>query len=391
MDDRHFDDLSRRVGELTDPTLPRRGLLCLLGGATLAGALGILGENGIAAQNGASSEKKSCKKEGKKCNKKKCRKKGKKCCCNNLKCQNNRCGGKSSKCGTKVKLNRRWGEFGSGDGEFRTPWGVAVDKNGDVYVADTNNSRIQVFTAGGSFIRKWGSQGNGSSQFQEPRGIGVNVASGSKLRVLVTDLAMNNIDRRFRSFNPSGGNVDELGRSGLNSPFGVAIDSNNNNVWVVDSSSTGKVFLFDRNGDFITSWTPSGSGELSSPQGIGVFKDNDNRTYVYVSSTGNNRVYRFEYTGNSSNGLKFIKSAGSGGSGSNNFNSPAGLAVDKCGNVWVADRINNRIQQLDKTLNFKSSFTSSFNRPTDVAISPNGKSLYVADSQNDRIQRFDLS
>jgi tripartite motif-containing protein 71 len=389
VDDRHFDDLSRRVGELTEPSLPRRGLLRLLGGAALAGAFGLANDGEDATARRPRKRKKNkdknkgCKKDGKKC-------KRNKDCCNNLKCKNDRCGGKSSKCGTKAKLNKRWGEFGSGDGEFRTPWGVAVDKDGDVYVADTNNSRIQVFTASGSFIRKWGTQGNGSSQFQEPHGIGVNVASGSKLRVNVADLQMSNIDRRLRSFNPSGGNVEELGRSGLNNPFGVAIDKSNN-VWVVDSSSTGKVYLFDRNGDFVTSWTPSGSGQLSSPQGIGVYKDSDDRTYVYVSSTGNNRVYRFEYTGNGSNGLKFIKSAGSSGSGSNNFSSPAGLTVDSCGNVWVADRINNRIQQLDKTLNFKSSFTSSFNRPTDVAISPNGKSLYVADSQNDRIQRFDLS
>lgn len=395
MHNRQFDDLTRRVGGLTVPALSRRGLLRLLGGAALIGAFGDAsaarqtngerkrkGKDKNNDKKGKGKDNKRCKEDGKKC------KQSKDCC--DSKCEDNRCGGSSGKCNTKVKLNTRWGEFGSGDGKFRTPWGVAVDKNGDVYVADTGNSRIQVFSAGGSFIRKWGNQGSGSSQFQEPHGLGVNLESGSKLRVTIADLAMNNIDRRLRRFGTSGGNVEELGRNGLNNPYGVAIDASNN-IWVVDSSSTGKVYLFDRGGDFVTSWTPSGNGELSSPQGIAVFEDKDDRTYVYISSTGNNRVHRYEYTGDGSKGLKFIKAAGSGGGGSNNFSGPAGLAVDKCGNLYVADRINNRIQQLDKNLNFKSRITSSFDRPTDVAISPNGKSLYVADSQNDRIQRFDLT
>jgi DNA-binding beta-propeller fold protein YncE len=389
VDDRQFDDLTRRVGGLSEAALARRGLLRFLGGAALIGAFG----SSATAQD-AADERKNKKGKGNGKNDKRCKKDGQKCkqsqdCCDS-KCEDNRCGGSNDKCGTKVTLNTRWGEFGSGDGKFRTPWGVAADKNGDVYVADTSNSRIQVFSAGGSFIRKWGNQGNGSNKFQEPRGIGVNIESGSKLRVYIADPLQSDRDLRFRSFGTSGGNVEELGESGLNSPYGVAVDASNN-FWVVDSSSTGKVFLFDRSGDFVTSWTPSGIGELSSPQGIAVFEDKDDRTYVYISSTGNNRVHRYEYTGNGSNGLKFLESAGSGGSGSTNFSSPAGLAVDKCGNVWVADRINNRIQQLDKSLNFKSRITSSFDRPTDVAISPNGKSLYVADSQNDRIQRFDLS
>ena len=121
-----------------------------------------------------------------------------------------------------------------------------------------------------------------------------------------------------------------------------------------------------------------------------VYDDRDRSTFVYVSDRSNNRVLKYEFTGTSSSGLEFITSAGSQGGGSNSFNGPMGLAVDSCGNVWVADRVNNRIQQLDRDLNFRSRFTSSFDRPTGVAVSPNGKFLYVADSANDQIQKFDL-
>ncbi|MEA3218158.1 MAG: hypothetical protein QOJ19_4314 [Acidimicrobiia bacterium] len=48
-----------------------------------------------------------------------------------------------------------WGEPGSGPGQFRLPHGIAVDRNGRVYVADRENSRIQIFTSEGSFIDEW--------------------------------------------------------------------------------------------------------------------------------------------------------------------------------------------------------------------------------------------
>lgn len=383
MEDRHFDALSRRLAALTEPRLPRRGLLRLLGGTGLAAAIGLPDLADARRKNKKNKKKnKKCKQDGKKC------KKSKDCC--DSKCQNKRCGGSSGRCGTRVSFNTAWGTFGSGDGQFRDPLGVATDKNGDVYVTDTGNSRIQVFDQNGGFIRRFGSQGNGVDRFQEPRGIGVNQESNnnSSLRAFITDPAQSNISHRLRKFRTSGEDLESLGQSGLGDPRGVAIDANNN-VWVVDGSS-GRIFLFDRSGNLRTDWTPSGGGSLSSPEGIAVYEDRDRATFVYVSDRANNRVLKYEFTGTSSSGLEFITSAGSQGGGSNSFNGPMGLAVDGCGNVWVADRVNNRIQQLDKDLNFKSRFTSSFDRPTGVAVSPNGNFLYVADSANDQIQKFDL-
>src|SRR2546425_7485623 len=48
-----------------------------------------------------------------------------------------------------------WGSLGSGDGQFNTPWGVAVDQVGNVYVADTDNHRVQKFTATGGHLATW--------------------------------------------------------------------------------------------------------------------------------------------------------------------------------------------------------------------------------------------
>jgi tripartite motif-containing protein 71 len=51
----------------------------------------------------------------------------------------------------------KWGSCGSGNGEFMWPKGVAVDASGNVYVADSENHRIQKFDSSGNFLAKWGS------------------------------------------------------------------------------------------------------------------------------------------------------------------------------------------------------------------------------------------
>jgi tripartite motif-containing protein 71 len=151
------------------------------------------------------------------------------------------------------------------------------------------------------------------------------------------------------------------------------------------------VFLFDAAGSFRASFTPGGSGALINPEGIGVFEDDNGETIVFVADTGNNRIVKFRHDNNNSDGLRFIDAAGSGGSGSDRFNQPAGMTVDSCGNVWVADRLNNRIQRLDQDLTFRNGFSSGFNRPNDITLDDNQGSLYVVDTGNDRIQKFNLN
>lgn len=50
----------------------------------------------------------------------------------------------------------KWGSFGTGDGLFQSPFGVAADGAGNVYVVDRGNNRIQKFTSTGAFLTKWG-------------------------------------------------------------------------------------------------------------------------------------------------------------------------------------------------------------------------------------------
>src|SRR5438034_4541603 len=63
-------------------------------------------------------------------------------------------------------------------GQFRSPWGIAVDGSGDVYVSDTGNQPVQKFDREGNFITQWGGFCNGDGQFNFPYGIAVDARGG---------------------------------------------------------------------------------------------------------------------------------------------------------------------------------------------------------------------
>ena len=67
--------------------------------------------------------------------------------------------------GSGYKQVGAWGKTGTGNSQFSGTGGIAVDAHGNVYVADRDNNRVQVFSASGSFLRKWGSIGTGDGQF----------------------------------------------------------------------------------------------------------------------------------------------------------------------------------------------------------------------------------
>jgi hypothetical protein len=107
---------------------------------------------------------------------------------------------------------RQWGSSGAGNGLFYYPSGVAVQANGDVVVADSNNNRVQVFTPSGTYVGQWGTLGVGNGQFEYPYGIATD-GSGN---IFVVD----SYNERIQKFlyqntitvtNPNGGNNWLLG------------------------------------------------------------------------------------------------------------------------------------------------------------------------------------
>lgn len=226
----------------------------------------------------------------------------------------------------------KWGTLGSGDGQFDFPFGIDVDSDGNVYVAERNNNRVQKFSNDGEFLTKWGVFGSGDGQFNFP----VAVAVGPNGYVYVGDA----FNHRIQRFTAGGGFLSVWGSLGtgdgqFNFPIGIAVDQSGN-VYVGDSGNN-RVQKFTSSGIFVTKWGSEGTGEgeFNSPRGIGI----DTFDHVYVSDFGNSRIQQFTTDGT------FVTAWGVFGAGEGEFNRPEDVDADPAGNVFVADSGNNRIQK----------------------------------------------
>jgi DNA-binding beta-propeller fold protein YncE len=281
---------------------------------------------------------------------------------------------------TGYQFVTQWGSYGTGSGQFNSPFGIAVDASKNVYVADTSNNRIQKFDSSGNFITTWGSSGAGNGQFEGPRAVAV-YASGN---VYVLD----NGNNRIQKFDSSGNFITTWGSSGtgngqFESPIGIAVNASGN-VYVADYGNN-RIQKFDSSGNFVTTWGSSGTGngQFWSPSGVVV----DASGNVYVVDSFNQRIQKFSSSG------AFITMWGSSGSGVGQFFDPYGVAVDASGNVYVADQGNDRIQKFSSSGAFITMWgfygigNGQFFDPCGVAVDVTGN-VYVADTENARIQVF---
>ncbi len=213
-----------------------------------------------------------------------------------------------------------YGSGGIGDGQFNLPSGIATDAAGLVYVADTNNNRIQKLSATGVFITKWGSPGTGNGQFNLPAAIAVD-PSGN---VFVVD----QVNRRIQKFTSTGVYLLQWGSLGsgigqFNFPTGIAIDQNG--IVYVAEGGNSRVQKFTVDGTYLGQWPmPLGA----TPDDIAV----DAAGNVYVPTGNGGHVFRL-----TSNGLlldTFNLGAGT---------VPAAIGIDPAGSVYIADGSNARV------------------------------------------------
>ncbi len=284
--------------------------------------------------------------------------------------------------GTADGINGSWGEA---HGRFETPSGLAVLPNGAVLVGDTKNHRVQQFRSDGAV--EWAapdyvpnSSGNLNDRFKDPKGV---AADGIDL--FVADSG----NHRIMRIQSNGTYSNKWGAKGtgdgfFESPSDVAAGmvSGSRRVFVADAGNS-RIQVFDTDGVFVGKWGRLGSqtGELNKPQAVAL----DSAGNVYVADTGNHRVQKFTAGG------AHVATWGRFGSAPGSFDSPAGVCVDSAGNVYIADTGNHRIQKLSPAGAVLAVFGSrgteagQFDGPAAVDIGASGL-LYVADTGNHRIQ-----
>ena len=226
---------------------------------------------------------------------------------------------------------RSFGTHGSGQGQFKDPFGVAVDGEGNILVLDKNH-HIQKFTAEGQFLAAVGTKGSGPLQFMCPTDIAFNTSNNKVYLMDYGNYRVQGLNSDL-TFSSTFGNKGS-GKGQFCSPFGIACDSTGK-VYVADTGNH-RIQVFTAEGKFLRMYgrRGEGRGELDKPTYIAV----DTSGMVYVSENGSHRVSVFTSEG------QFVTSFGREGEGPGEFKGPRGLAVDNNGVVYVCDRDNNCVQ-----------------------------------------------
>jgi uncharacterized protein (TIGR03437 family) len=302
-------------------------------------------------------------------------------------------------------------------------WGVAVDSAGNVYAADTGNhqvvkaSRTGILTvAAGNGIDTF--SGDGGSAISASLNVPTSVAVDRAGNIYIADWH----NHRVRKVTPDGvimtlagngsatfsGDGGPATRASLNDPRGVAVDGGNN-VYIADAAnqrirmvnSSGVITTVAGNGvyGFAGDGGPATRASLAYPLGVAVGPSGE----LYIADSGNHRVRAIDATGGIStlagNGTQGF--SGDGGPAPNAaLNQPNGVAVDAVGAVYIADSFNHRLRKVtgDKTIvtvagNGIGGFagdngpavSAALNRPFGVAVDASGR-LYIADELNQRIR-----
>ena len=207
-----------------------------------------------------------------------------------------------------------FGGYGEGHGQFIWPMACALDKDVNVYVTDEYLDRITIFNKDGDYVSHWGTHGSGDGELDRPAGI-----------IIRDDIVyvVDSRNHRVQRFTLDGQHISQFGSHGsgngqFDTPWGICLDKD------------GNIFVADWRNDRIQSFTADGQWLASFGQ---------------PGSGGDASIAREH------GGIRAIpRPVGF-------FNRPTSVAVDKDGDIYVADWLNNRVQVLTPEGRFITEFT----------------------------------
>jgi len=218
------------------------------------------------------------------------------------------------------------GEKGSKLGQLSSPADLAVYKD-KLYVLEQGNNRISCFDFDLNFIKSLGSRGKGGGQFSSPTGLAID-PFGS---IYVADTQ----NKRVQIINPQGIFYSAIdGKTLFKDLADVAVDPMRN-IYALDKVNN-KVFKFSPEGKLIFSFGSlgNGAGQFKNPAAIAV----DKKGYIYVADTGNFRIQVFDKEG------VFFAQVGIRGKGPAQFEGLCSLSIDEQNRLLTADEKNKEVQ-----------------------------------------------
>lgn len=256
------------------------------------------------------------------------------------------------------------------------PTDVAIGKQQQIYIVDSGNHRVQVFSPDGAYKFSFGSKGSGRDQLNSP--VGITTARDG--RVLVADRGNN----RIQIYDENGVfllSIPTIAGKTTLTPVDVAVDSSEKKIIVSASGPHHRLMVFNNKGKLIGFWGKPGNnqGEFRYPASVTVSRSNE----TYIVDVFNTRVQVFDSKG------EFLVSVGSWGVTPGHLFRPKGVTIENDKQILVSDSYLGVIQIFNSDTRFHAVLGANgeiarFDTPAGMAVDKHDR-LYVAEIMANRV------
>jgi len=283
------------------------------------------------------------------------------------------------------------GSYGTGNDNYKYPSGIAISPDGSyLVITDSNNHRLKKIRCSDLYyVADLGSLGTGNNNFSSPEGCCI---TPDGLHVFVTDSKNNRIKKHLFStlaYVSSAGSYGS-GQGQYNNPRGIAISPNGIHLYVADSENHRIVKLLASDMSYVSSTGSygTGNGQFDTPTGIIVSPDGK---FLIVIDRKNDRIQKLD-----AGTLTYISKIGTVGSGDDQFYVPMFGAFADNDTILITDTNNHRVKKhqllseyadlvYDDEYGSNGSGEEELDTPAGIAISQDRTKIAIADTYNNRV------
>ena len=279
------------------------------------------------------------------------------------------------------------GEPGAGPGQFDQPADMALDADGNLFVVDTLNQRVLILAPDGTFIDSFGEAGSGPGQFSDPSDADSQYAADGPWGIEIDRdgnvYVADTWNHRIQKFGPDFEFILEWGGGGeLFGPRDIAIDSDGN-ILVVDTGNK-RIVKYTPDGEQLEEFGGEGGGpgQFNEPSSITVASTGD----IYVADYWNRRVQHFDPE------MTYLDEFRVSTWGSRGVTDRAYIIALDDGSVLATDPANSQLVLYDAAGTWQAALSlgaETTTRPIGIIMNEGGQ-VYIADSLGSQVRRIPL-